>query len=322
MSNRIPTSRSTLLDQRRIFILPTRQGALFLLIGLVVFVGGINYANSLILAVAFLMISLFVVAILHTYANLSGLRISAGRTENAFAGEVAHFEVSVSKEPTSKRIYRAINLRWNDGSEQVNAPIDLIAVESLSQCLNVISHQRGLLKPPRLRVESRYPLGLLKAWTSIQLAQECLIYPHPIERSLQQFNSGDEGDGAVAVFGNNDFESLRAYTAGDNPRHIAWKQYARGAGLHSKVFVDHSSEEQILDWDGFPGLDIEQRLSALCYWVLSFSKKQQPFSLRLPAVNLVEATGDKHRLNCLAQLALFSLARGSSSENQKARSNG
>lgn len=302
-------SRSMLLNQRRIFILPSSQGALFLLIALVVFIGGINYANSLILAVAFLMISLFIVCILHTYANLSGLRISAGRSVNCFAGNAASFEVIVSRDNNRTRSYHAISLCWaeGEGEGQASDSIDLLDVESSSQWLDVASTQRGLLLPPRLRVESRYPLGLLKAWTSIQLDQQCVVYPRPQENELQTFNSGTDGDGHVVTVGNNDFESLRAYTPGDNPRHIAWKHYARGTGLQSKVFVDHSAENTALDWEALPNLGVEQRLSALCYWALYFSERQEAFSLRLPQVFIAEAIGDSHRQQCLEALALFSL---------------
>lgn len=305
LGRRIPSSRSTLLQQRHIFILPSRQGALFLLIALVVFIGGINYANSLILAIAFLMISLFIVGILHTYANLSGLRISAGKTENGFLGETAYFEVVLSRD-THKRTYHAINLRWSGEYEQLSSPVDLIASQSDTQWLALTGHQRGVLKPPRLRVESRYPLGLLKAWTSIQLDQQCFVYPTPIATEFAQSSTGDEGEGQVVV-GNNDFDSLRAYVAGDNTRHIAWKHYARGAGLQSKMFVDHASDERLLEWNSFSHLDTEQRLSAICYWVLFFSQKQVPFSLCLPGLFLAESTGDVHRQRCLEVLALFTL---------------
>ena len=78
LDRRLPRARQVQLDQRRIFIFPTGYGFLYLLVSVLLFFGGINYENNLILGLCFLMIGLFVVAILHTYRNLSGLILRAG----------------------------------------------------------------------------------------------------------------------------------------------------------------------------------------------------------------------------------------------------
>ncbi|HET8704686.1 MAG TPA: hypothetical protein VFM46_00180, partial [Pseudomonadales bacterium] len=73
LDHRIPPTRHIQLTQKRIFILPTKQGGFFAFMVFLLFLGGTNYQNSLLLAMSFLMGSLFILAILHTYRNLSGV---------------------------------------------------------------------------------------------------------------------------------------------------------------------------------------------------------------------------------------------------------
>ncbi|MGD8886577.1 MAG: DUF58 domain-containing protein, partial [Gammaproteobacteria bacterium] len=53
------------LTQRRIFILPTRQGILFAIVLVIMLIGSINYNNSLGYLLTFLLASVAVVSILY-----------------------------------------------------------------------------------------------------------------------------------------------------------------------------------------------------------------------------------------------------------------
>lgn len=93
LNRRIPPASSVELNQRRVFILPTRQGGAFGLALLVMLLAAINYQNSLAYGLTFLLLSLGVVTILHTYRNLAGLRLTALGADPVFAGERAGFRV-------------------------------------------------------------------------------------------------------------------------------------------------------------------------------------------------------------------------------------
>ena len=73
LGRRIPAQSEVRLNQRRIFIIPTRQGLGFLLLIALLLIGAINYQNNLAYFLTFWLLSLFLVAILHTYRSLSGL---------------------------------------------------------------------------------------------------------------------------------------------------------------------------------------------------------------------------------------------------------
>ena len=69
----------------------------------------------------------------------------------------------------------------------------------------------------------------------------CVVYPKPIPHVLAQFTSGSGGraDSAISMAGSEDFYGLREYVAGDSLRQVAWKNVARGQGMHVKQFVDY-----------------------------------------------------------------------------------
>nr|MBP8236720.1 DUF58 domain-containing protein [Pseudomonas sp.] len=67
LARRIPAASSVTLNQRRIFIVPSATGGAFALVLLLMLLAAINYQNSLAYGLTFLLMSLFIIAILHTY---------------------------------------------------------------------------------------------------------------------------------------------------------------------------------------------------------------------------------------------------------------
>ncbi|MDH4149123.1 MAG: hypothetical protein OEV67_01270, partial [Betaproteobacteria bacterium] len=76
-----PESGIVVLRQRRVFILPTRQGLLYAAVIILMLVGSVNYDLSLGFILAFLLGATGIQSMLHTFRNLAHLRISPGRTQ-------------------------------------------------------------------------------------------------------------------------------------------------------------------------------------------------------------------------------------------------
>jgi uncharacterized protein (DUF58 family) len=266
---------------------------------------GINYQNSLAYGLTFFLMAVFVVAILHTYRNLAGLTLQAGGNAAVFVGEHATFRIRLL---SSLRAHQAIALSWPSAPAQV---LDVPA-QGIVECdLSLPADKRGWLRPQRLRVESQFPLGLLMAWSWVDLDQAALVYPRPLPGSLPlTAGSGqdmDEEGGRARGLGADDFQGLRSFQPGDAQTRLHWKAFSRGQGLLVKDFVSLSGSEQWLDLQELEG-DVETRLSLLCHWVLEFSRRQQPFGLRLPGRELAIDSGEAHRDDCLQALALYGLA--------------
>lgn len=300
----VPEAPPVTLVQRRIFILPTRQGYVFAVTILVLLLSSINYALSLGFVLTFLLTSMAAVAMLHTWRNLAHLKLRPGRCEAVFAGETAHFAVNIET-PSQARF--SIALRRRD-EEPVYA--DITAEETAAIALPVVAARRGVLRCGRLEVFTRYPVGLFHAWSYVDFGLSVLVYPRPDTLAgvppAQSRSASEEG---IPIPGDEEFNMLRAYRPGDTARQIAWKALAREQGLLTKEFSATASSELWLDWNEANGHDVESRLSVLCHWVLQADGFGQSFGLRLPGKSITPARGEAHRARCLEALALFEAPR-------------
>ncbi|MFZ5558824.1 MAG: DUF58 domain-containing protein [Pseudomonadota bacterium] len=289
------------LTQRRIFILPTRQGVVFAGMLLLMLIGSTNYQLSLGFAVTFLLAAMTIVSILHTFRTLAGLGVSAGRTAPVFAGENAVFHVRVENPTGVARPGVALS---HPGSATVF--VDVAAGQSAEPGLSVPARRRGRLAPERITVHTRYPLGLMRAWSYVHLDVSCLVYPKPEGGHPPLPVSRDHaGDGREHGSGTDDFAGLREYRLGDSPRHIAWKAAAQERGTLTKQFSGRAADEIWLDWDLLADADPERRLSRLARWVLDAEAAGATYGLRIPGARLAPDRGPRHRAACLEALALF-----------------
>ncbi|HPE59919.1 MAG TPA: DUF58 domain-containing protein [Thiolinea sp.] len=265
---------------------------------------GVNFRNTLVYAVCFWLLALWVVNILHTCFNLSGLVVTGLRVEPAFVGQKVMFRLRVSG-PAGRR-YRGIYLGW-PGQDMVR--VDRVRQEPVEVTLTMTATRRGRFQPPRIEVFSRYPTGLALAWTYVTLDIRGLVFPEPVQltdaRQVRSAAAREQDSGMAIRGGHSDFGGLRDYQPGDVPNRIHWAAYARSGQLQVREFVDFQTSAEWLDWDQLPVAGTEARLSVLCALVLEAHAKQHRFGLRLPGVCLEPAQGEAHRLRCLSALALF-----------------
>jgi len=301
LDRRIPPAREVTLNQRRIFIFPSYQGGVFCLVLAGILISAINYANSMAYVLVFLLLSLYIVAILHTYSNLSGLTIKAGHAKPAFAGEDAEFEVVLHRR--GARNYHGISLSWPNSNTVI---ADIFDQQELNIKLFLRTGNRGRMRAGRLHIESFYPLGLLRCWSWIDLDMNCLVYPKPLAGSQLPRVASLHGEGRTREhYGIEDFFGLRDYAVGDSLKHVSWKSLAKGQPLQTKQYTANVDKRIWLDWEALEGLDAEKRLSRLCYWTLRISKTEDEYGLRLPGQEIQPARGDQHRQTILRSLALF-----------------
>jgi uncharacterized protein (DUF58 family) len=295
------------LVQRRIYILPTRQGMLFAGVLLVMLTGSINYALGLGFVLTFLLFALAMNAMIHTFRNLANLRVTAGRADPVFAGDSAHFAVHLDNPADTERY--ALGLT-HDGT--TTAFVDVPARSSARGTASVAAPRRGILRPGRLTLFTRYPLGLYRAWSYLDLEMQCTVYPRPAFPALPlPPATASAGAGTESGRGQEDFAGLREYHLGDSPRHIAWKAAARDQGLLTKQFSGHAETQLWLDWTRLPGqMAVEERLSHLARWVLDAHGRSIAYGLRLPGRTLGLAAGAAHRDACLEALALYEPVAG------------
>ena len=301
LARQVPPSRRALLTRRNVFIFPTRQGLMFGVVMTLLLIAAINYQNSLIYLLAFLLGGMFLVCILETFRNLAGMAVEVARTQSGHAGEQVHIEVRLVAD--GGRRHWAVFLGWR-GAPQVVVDLDDSSAEVR---LAVNAPRRGRFRPARLLIETFFPLGLLRAWSWIDLDCEVIVYPTPQSGPLPV-----AGDATTSVRGYRidraaaEFHGLRDYRAGDSIRSVAWRRYAATGDLVTKEFASGVGATQLwLEWAQLDGLGVEERLRRLTGWVLRAAQENLPFGLRIPGVVLPPATGETQRVAALTALALF-----------------
>lgn len=299
-----PETAPIVLTQRRVFVLPTRPGLLYAASLGVMLLGAINYNLSLGYALIFLLTGLGIVAILHTFRNLVQMEISPGRAEPVFAGETAHFGLTLFNRRSDGRYALALRLGENrmvttDVPERAPATVQL----------PLATARRGWLRPGRITLETRYPLGLVRAWSYVEPDMRCLVYPAPEPNAppLPLAGAGESG-GLRSGRGTEDFSGLRGHQPADPPRHIAWKAVVRQGGigpLLTKQFAGASAALLWLDWNDLPPtFGTEARLSRLTRWLIDAQSEGLAFGLRIPGKEIPPAQGERHFQSCLEVLAL------------------
>ncbi|MGL4251323.1 MAG: DUF58 domain-containing protein [Aeromonas sp.] len=296
LENRIPPARQVRLVTRSLFILPTRMGLLYLLVLLAIYLLGTNYQNNLVLLVAYSLASLFMTAMWLTHRNLLGLELLSGPLVLGEAGSQLPIPVKVQ----SQRPVRALHFYLNDATLW----LALADPQPRSLLLRVTSQHRGPLPLGRLRVESRYPLGLFRCWSLLDLQLEGWLAPKPEYGKLKGADSsapqGQLGQLGPAPLG--DFDTLRQHQQGESLSRIAWKQLAQGRGLLSKQFEEPRQDDTHLAPERVASGDLERRLAVLAWWCADFGKRGTPFTLTLTGQTLGPDSGAAFVQRC--QLAL------------------
>jgi uncharacterized protein (DUF58 family) len=238
----------------------------------------------------------------HGWFNLLGLGVTAMGGAPVFAGGVALFHVGLDNPGNRRRV----DLRV--ARDNVTARLtDVGPEQAVAVPLRLRAAHRGRFPLGRVRLETRFPLGLFRAWCYVDAGAEVTVYPSPATRSpspaptpsFRHSTSGDRGVGA------DDFLGLRGYRPGDSPRQLDWKAFGRGRGLVVKQFAGDRADQLWLQWDSLPAVSTETRLSLLCRQVLDAAQEGQTFGLRLPGLEVSMGQGDAHKHRCLEALAGF-----------------
>ena len=290
------------LVQRRIFILPSRYGMIYIAALFLMLTGAVNYSLSLGFVLTFLLAALGVNSILHTFRNLAHLRIAPGKAPPVFAGDHARFMLAFNNVGALDRF--SIGITPSGGATVYT---DVPARQSVSVGVAIPAPNRGILMPDRLTIDTLYPLGLCRAWAYAEPEMRCIVYPRPEAAHVPlPLPAAHAGLGVAHGSGQEDFAGLRSYHPGDSPRQIAWKAAARGQGLLTKQFSGRADTELWLEWKSTPAsFNVEARLSRLARWVIDAHAAGLSFGLRLPGVTVPPAPGNAQYDRCLEALALY-----------------
>jgi uncharacterized protein (DUF58 family) len=302
VNKRIPRSDQRAFGQRNIFILPTGAGVVFAALLLIMLITGINYQNSLIYLLTFLLGAVAVAAMHQTHRNLSGLELTLIQAGEGFAGDLIPFRL---RAVSPRHDTLALSLACDDVFlDQQHIP----AGQQAELNLSVPSCQRGYLQPDRILVETRFPFGLFRAWSWLRPVTSGIVYPNPLSAPevTSTVQDGEEHSKSRSIDGN-DHADIRPWREGDLSQRVQWKRFARTGEMVITDWEGEQGSPHWLDYDAFRGVDRELRLGYLAHQVLERSKSNNRFGLNLPGQVIEPDTGAAHTSRCLKALAVFGL---------------
>jgi uncharacterized protein (DUF58 family) len=306
---RLPRADTVTLTQRNVYIVPTRAGLMFALVLLVMLLAAINYQLNLGYVLTFLLAGAGFVSMHMTHNTLRGMTLHLRPPQPGFAGEALVLEVVLS---SPQRALYGVGVGFEAGATRdddvfVDVPAGGQAVAHLS----LVPPRRGLHPVPTLHVETRYPLGLFRAWTVWRPAAQALAWPAPEKPAAPlPASPARGGDSAVRrASDGGEFDGVRTYRRGDAMKRIVWKKVAKLDSGGDLVTRDHAASvarELWLDYEAAHGSGAEARLSRLAAWVLAADAAGMAHGLRLPGVEVALGSGVAHRRASLDALALWS----------------
>ncbi len=289
------------LEYRHIFVLPTAFGFAFGFMLVFMSLGGLNFNNNLALLLVFVCTAMALLTAVLAYRNLVGSVIESIHAEPVFCGEPAHFRVYLGNPEARPRFA----IQGGIGQPEDCRDVDGQATGSL--VLSQPTERRGWNALAPFRLETRYPLGLFRAWSWFFPEARCLVYPAPANNAPPLPRSG-LGQAGQAIKGEGEqVHGLREYRSGDSLRRVAWRTSARHDKLYTREMETPREDACEISWHQLPGLDVENRLSVLTAWVLMAEHRQVPYSLVLPGAEQPVGIGLSHRKSCLESLALHGL---------------
>lgn len=308
-AQRLHATDTLTLSQRNIYIVPTRPGLAFAAMLLVLLVASINDQLSLGYLLTFLLTGSALSSMHATHNTLRGLTLHLRPVHPTFAGQEAVLDLRVTN-PGAQRYGIGLRLAGVEHAKDITWT-DADALAQTTARLSFVPLRRGLHRVPNLRAETRFPLGLFRAWTIWRPEAQVLVYPRPEADAppLPVWHAQSDGSGRTRSSSSGEFDGVRAYQRGDPIKLVVWKKAAQamqaGGELVSRDSSASATRELWLDYAQCTGLDPERRLSRLTAWLLRAQEFGIDHGLRLPGLELPPAQGDMHQRECLRALALW-----------------
>jgi uncharacterized protein (DUF58 family) len=280
-------------------------GALLFVLGAMWYAAS-SQNSAAIYLLLFMLVSVFLVSIPHTLANLAGVTLRVESAKPTFAGDEVCLPVEIMNSSRATRYGIEVVL---PDAHKTRERVDCIPRESAARLnLRFPARHRGEHKIEKLDLTSCYPLGFVRASKKLVSNQTYLVYPKPAGNAQLPTNNSSRFVDSRADQGigpGDDFAGVRDYVPGESQRHIDWRAVARGRPLMTKEFVAETKGAVRLDFFELPFVDVEEKLSQLTLWVIEAERARRPYGLRLPGVEISPAIGQMHFHRCLRALSLF-----------------
>jgi uncharacterized protein (DUF58 family) len=291
IGKRFQVEGSKVLLQKDVLVFIYKQGFLYLVLIVITFIAGINYANNLILGFCFLISAILCISFYLTFKQLHGLEIELVAPE---AGQVSQPLILKILFKQSVQTVRYLRLDWQEQEHFLYLDQTQQSLE-----LTVLPEQRGRYKLDALKIYTTYPLGLVRAWTYLYPKQKVWIAPKAYDWQKEHKSQSTSAQDSL-----DEFKELRTFQHGDSYQNVAWKQVARGQGFFIKMFEAQANHQHVeIDYQQIPALGHEEKLSFMMGLIEQCEQLGDDYAVIVPHARLESGQGQTQLMKARLLLA-------------------
>ncbi|MEG0605458.1 MAG: DUF58 domain-containing protein [Acinetobacter sp.] len=291
IAKRFQVDGTKTLLQKDVLVFIYKQGFLYLVLILITFIAGINYANNLILGFCFLISAILCISFYLTFKQLHVLKIDLIAAEVGQVDQPLILKLRLNQPSVMTRYLR---IQWLQQEQ-------LIYLDQQQHTLELafFPKQRGLYEFGAMKIYSTYPLGLVRAWTYLYPKQKVWIAPKAYDWQKEHKNQPTNANDSL-----DEFKELRAFQQGDSYQNVAWKQVARGQGFFIKMFEAQANHQHLeIDYQKIPAQSHEEKLSFMMGLIEQCEQLGDDYALILPHARLESGQGQIQLLQAKLLLA-------------------
>lgn len=291
IAKRFQVEGSKVLLQKDVLVFIYKQGFLYLVLIVITFIAGINYANNLILGFCFLISAILCISFYLTFKQLHGLEIELVAPE---VGQVSQSLILKILFKQSVQTVRYLRLDWQEQEH-------FLYLDQTQQSLElaVLPEQRGRFELGVLKIYTTYPLGLVRAWTYLYPKQKVWIAPKAYDWQKEHKSQPTSAQDSL-----DEFKELRTFQHGDSYQNVAWKQVARGQGFFIKMFEAQANHQHVeIDYQQIPALGHEEKLSFMMGLIEQCEQLGDDYAVILPHARLESGQGQTQLMKARLLLA-------------------
>ena len=257
---------------RRVFVMPTRHGLMAALAIFGVFAIAVRIQNNMLLLMAVALFVIFMMSLLWAGQNLRGLRLGVRHDGQIVAGETVRLSVGLEASRP------AFDIRLDTGAGGG-------ATIGRRHALTFSPRRRGRHPLPLVRIETRFPFGLARAWAWISPA-EVLVAPAPDHGAALMHLTGGPRHGAASGRDEGGADMLEDWTPGIPESRISWRRFAATDRLLAKTGDAVGGSVLTISYEAVAHLGHERALSAMSAAVLRAARAGRPFHFRLNGIDM------------------------------------
>ncbi|MGH9401301.1 MAG: DUF58 domain-containing protein, partial [Terriglobia bacterium] len=244
----------------------TREGAVYLLITVLIAIASVNTGNNLLFMILAILLAGMLVSGILSKAVLSGLTLNLALPEHVFAGEAVRtgitirnlkrvipaysLTVTTGQRKTGGRVIEAAQPERNILTAPVYAPF-VPARGSVRERVELRFPRRGRYHEDCFEVSSKFPFSILRRKRILLADQEILVLPRV--EAAQESGAAlpmirGELEGVHKGHGS-DLYALRAYQDGDSARQVDWKATAKTQKLMVREFARDEENRLVIVFD-------------------------------------------------------------------------